>query len=257
MSSIHVTPPPTYHERRRAFTLIELLIVVAIIAILAAVAVPNFLEAQVRSKVSRVKADMRALATGLEAYRIDHNKYPEGTDNPAKYDQRIGDFLGVLAPGFYAIRTRDANPTVIAGRSFHTLTTPIAYATEFFTDPFVREAADFLTFCYRPEKAEGRGYILTSFGPDADIFDQLQTRPGVGTENPNPLSTFSDPKTPARLGDINERAVIHVIEGNFDKLPSPDALAPYGGLRGALGDLSYDPTNGSVSDGDIHRLGPN
>ncbi len=60
---------------RRGFTLIELLIVVAIIAILAAIAVPNFLEAQVRSKVSRVKNDHRALATALEAYYMDNNDY--------------------------------------------------------------------------------------------------------------------------------------------------------------------------------------
>ncbi|MBI3737332.1 prepilin-type N-terminal cleavage/methylation domain-containing protein, partial [Candidatus Sumerlaeota bacterium] len=62
---------------RRGFTLIELLIVVAIIAILAAIAVPNFLEAQVRAKVSRAKSDMRTLATGYEAYRIDYQSYPE------------------------------------------------------------------------------------------------------------------------------------------------------------------------------------
>src|SRR6478609_7196867 len=62
------------------FTLIELLIVVAIISILAAVAVPNFLEAQTRSKISRAKADMRTLSIALEAYRIDQNSYISGNN---------------------------------------------------------------------------------------------------------------------------------------------------------------------------------
>lgn len=60
----------------KAFTLIELLIVVAIIAILAAIAVPNFLEAQVRAKVSRAKSDMRSLATAIESYTVDNNQPP-------------------------------------------------------------------------------------------------------------------------------------------------------------------------------------
>ena len=63
---------------KRGFTLIELLIVVAIIAILAAIAVPNFLEAQTRAKVSRVKADFRAIALAMEVYRTDENDYPSG-----------------------------------------------------------------------------------------------------------------------------------------------------------------------------------
>ena len=61
---------------QRGFTLIELLIVVAIIAILAAIAVPNFLEAQTRAKVSRVMSDQRTLATALESYKVDTAKYP-------------------------------------------------------------------------------------------------------------------------------------------------------------------------------------
>ncbi len=61
---------------KRAFTLIELLIVVAIIAILAAIAVPNFLEAQTRAKVSRCKSDLRSLATALESYCADNSRYP-------------------------------------------------------------------------------------------------------------------------------------------------------------------------------------
>lgn len=58
------------------FTLIELLVVVAIIALLSAIAVPNFLQAQMRAKVSRAQADIRSLMTGIEAYRIEANKYP-------------------------------------------------------------------------------------------------------------------------------------------------------------------------------------
>lgn len=62
----------------KAFTLIELLIVVAIIGILAAIAVPNFLNAQIRAKVARVKGDLRAIGTALDSYRVDNNTYPLG-----------------------------------------------------------------------------------------------------------------------------------------------------------------------------------
>lgn len=63
-------------KRALGFTLIELLIVVAIIAILAAIAMPNFLEAQVRAKVAKARSDMRTIATALETYHVDNNNYP-------------------------------------------------------------------------------------------------------------------------------------------------------------------------------------
>lgn len=94
------------------FTLIELLIVVAIIGILAAIAVPNFLNAQLRAKVASVQSDMQALSTALEMYFLDNNHYPY-------WIQPDGSSVNPLP------------------RRFYPLTTPIAYMTAVPQDPFI------------------------------------------------------------------------------------------------------------------------
>lgn len=68
------------HRSQKAFTLIELLIVVAIIGILAAIAVPNFLNAQLRAKLARETAQMKTISDALEMYRMDNNSYPNDHD---------------------------------------------------------------------------------------------------------------------------------------------------------------------------------
>jgi len=70
----------------RAFTLIELLIVVAIIAILAAIAIPNFLEAQTRARVARVQSEFRNMKTAMFAYRVDFAWWPPDDDAPDGID---------------------------------------------------------------------------------------------------------------------------------------------------------------------------
>jgi type II secretion system protein G len=60
----------------KGFTLIELLIVVAIIGIIAAIAIPNLLNAIDRGKQKRTMADMRSIGTAVEAYAVDNNSYP-------------------------------------------------------------------------------------------------------------------------------------------------------------------------------------
>ncbi|MCG3196214.1 MAG: hypothetical protein GHCLOJNM_00686 [bacterium] len=80
----------------RGFTLIELLIVIAIILILIAIALPNFLEAQIRAKVARVNADLRTIATAMESYLLDWKIYPP--DSEDEFDEQAHGLAQLTTP---------------------------------------------------------------------------------------------------------------------------------------------------------------
>lgn len=131
----------------RAFTLIELLIVVAIIGILAAIAVPNFINAQTKAKVSKAYSDMKALGTALEMYSLDNNRYPGGE--------------GLWASGTPWWQKHSYR--------FHQLTTPISYMSSIPVDPF--QTGD-------PQRINGE---LGTIWDGSYVYDEYD-RPGGGKE---------------------------------------------------------------------------
>jgi prepilin-type N-terminal cleavage/methylation domain-containing protein len=69
------------HSKKSGFTLVEIMIVVAIIALLAAIAVPNFLRARKRSQATRTIEDLRMIDSALDQYAIENNKGAGATAN--------------------------------------------------------------------------------------------------------------------------------------------------------------------------------
>ncbi|MCA9430290.1 MAG: prepilin-type N-terminal cleavage/methylation domain-containing protein, partial [Candidatus Omnitrophica bacterium] len=104
-------------RRERAFTLIELLIVIAIILILIAIALPNFLEAQIRAKVANVSAELKTIETAVTSYRLERG-----------FDPADGTTLG----GAGYVAGSEGNPFV-----WSQLTTPVQYLTSIPIDEFL------------------------------------------------------------------------------------------------------------------------
>jgi len=75
----------TINKRRGGFTLVEIMIVVAIIALLAAIAVPGFLRARKRSQASRILNDLRMIDSAVDQYAIETNRTTGATVNIADW----------------------------------------------------------------------------------------------------------------------------------------------------------------------------
>ncbi|MDI6783238.1 MAG: hypothetical protein QME64_03970 [bacterium] len=165
---------------------------VAIIAILAAIAIPNFLAAQTRSKVTRTQAEQKTIATALEAYYVDHNEY-------AIYNNPLDE------GEFHAVPVG--------------ITTPVAYITSL----------------------------------PIDVFN-----PAGGGAHGKPVHPFHyifEPGSPAEEVALKYES--------YYELPPGAGLGRKWGIWSHAPDIDcdegacqYDPTNGTISNGDIARFGP-
>lgn len=182
----------------RGFTLIELLIVVAIIAILAAIAVPNFLEAQTRSKVARAQADQRTLATALESYAVDYSRYPY-YNNPVDYALFAGEpivfvpvslttpaaYLTSLPPDIFPGR-RTGLPNGVSRPYFYMHDYQVTYLGRTQVAGHVRDHFRALTNSQRAVV-----WTVWSFGPDlADDHGIILYDPTNGTSSKGDMMRF-------------------------------------------------------------------
>jgi len=208
-SHILTDPPQDFVFARhlkqfRGFTLIELLIVIAIILILIAIALPNFLEAQVRAKITKARGEMRTLAIAMDSYLLDWRMYPP-----------------------------DHDPNDYAQKGFYQLTSPITYLTELPIEPFAQ-----------PNSGLG--------DPGGEFAYEM------GSSGLTPLV--------ASLGSVNVRGNIHAF--NIESY-GPDTDDDWSGnddwpfcggggnpcQTGGCNWMTYSPTNGTKSNGDLYHTG--
>lgn len=210
---------------RQGFTLIELLIVIAIILILISIALPNFLEAQARARLARVKGDLRSLITAVEAFRTERGVllidfWDDATpDSQKRWKEKLGQ---VGRNPMFEYSTFE--------EVFYPLTSPARYMTKIPIDLF----ADAKRQVGLSGQEKGAGYLYFDNDP---LFPKI-------------CDHYIDRFFPGHPLQIESRSR-PTYEGEYGIL----SVGPDGWLGNTKdGDnrgIGYSPTNGTMSTGDM------
>jgi prepilin-type N-terminal cleavage/methylation domain-containing protein len=213
----------SYQHINRGFTLIELLIVIAIILILIAIALPNFLEAQVRAKVTRAVAELRTVATAVESYRTSNTRYCYPTQRGMQFP------LSVSRKQELALFAKKQHPGY--GSVPEELTTPIGYLPKGLEDFF-----KYSTFGVTQD-----GAVDLPYGHPWRRYAYASREGGA-------LFVFTPAVHTAQRR--NEWVSKQWLALSLGPDHIEDMLSPFNPM------VEYAPTNGTVSRGDISRAGP-
>ncbi len=201
--------PFSIPQGKKGFTLIELLIVIAIILILIAIALPNFLEAQIRARVTKARGEMRTLGIAMEAYRLDWNKYPSYnypnyTSNTVSRSQ--AGFTWLTSPNAYITSIpEDPFPGEVDLDGNELTGPPYTYTMDGAEVPYV--APIFSHPHSSPFNTEGLAtYVIFSLGPDRPgvetVVDHFASPICSGGGCSNPISSYSPTNGTKSKGDL-------------------------------------------------------
>ncbi len=206
-------------SRFRGFTLIELLIVIAIILILIAIALPNFLEAQIRARLTSARGCLHTYRTANEAYFSDFGIHAPDVDGGERES----------STNFPWINLWQLNRGVSCGNlgelcTFIMLTTPIKYINDLCYDPFLEQ---------RNDPNVGKSYSLPEY---TTYLSGGRLRKEWG-------NTFG-----LRYMILSRGADLDSDANDYEEIWRH--LGPHR-HHGTLYPVIYSPTNGTKSDGDL------
>lgn len=170
----------------RAFTLIELLIVIAIILIILSIGLPYFMTSVTQAKVVKARREIRSLHVALESYFLDWKIYP--CESEAEY----------LSVDHFE-----------AGLTW--LTSPIQYLTQLPEEPFEGNAVEAISYelggVEIPFEERPGGllamWVLHSYGPDSPIEENRTSRPNYKVHENQKVCSYSPTNGTNSPGDIS------------------------------------------------------